>query len=61
MSSGYGYYEQLSFVNDMNDLESCELRPLDAINSSRLWMILMILGCEPMAINAMNNSAMLIT
>ena len=29
----------LSFVDDMNDLQSCELSPLDAINSSGLWMV----------------------
>ena len=61
MSSSYRCYEQLNFVDDMKDLESCELKPLDAINSSGLWMILMILGCEPMALNAMNSLGMWIT
>ena len=39
MSSSYRCYEQLNFVDDMNDLESYELRPLDAINNLGLWMI----------------------
>ena len=28
-----------TFVNDMNDLVSYELKPLDDMKSSRLWMI----------------------
>ena len=48
-------------MDDMNDLESYELRPLDAINNSGLWMIWLILGREPMVPNSMNNSGMWIT
>ena len=40
----------------MNDLISCDLRPPNAINSSRLRIISMILGHEPMSPNAMINS-----
>ena len=29
-------YEQLRVMNDMNDLGSCELRPVDAMSRSRL-------------------------
>ena len=39
MSLGYGCYEQLNFVDDMNDLESYELKPLDGTNNLGLWMI----------------------
>ena len=45
----------------MNDSGSCELKPLDAINSSGLLMKLMILGHEPMTLNAMNNSRLCMT
>ena len=51
---GSKFYDQLRIVNDMNYLGSNELKPLDAMTSSGLWMIWMILGCEPMALNAMN-------
>ena len=46
-------------MNDMNDLVSCDFRPLDAMNGSRLRIISMILGCEPMSPNAKNNSGLL--
>ena len=52
------FYDQLRVVDDMNESGSKELRPLDAMTSSRLWMILMILGCEPIALNAMNISGL---
>ena len=32
LSQGYRSYEELKVVHDMNDLESHELRPLDAMN-----------------------------
>ena len=41
-------------MDDMKDLGSCELRPLDAMKSLRLWTIWKILGREPMDLNAMN-------
>ena len=40
----------------MNDSVSYDLRPLDAMNSLRLRIISMILGCEPMSPNSINNS-----
>ena len=40
----------------MNDLVSHDLKPPDAMNSSGLRIISMILGREPMSPNAMNNS-----
>ena len=52
------HYDQLRVVDDMNESGSKELRPLDAMTSSGLWMILMILGCEPIALNAMNISGL---
>ena len=61
MSLGYGCYEQLNFMDDMNELESYELKHLDVISNSWLWMIWMILSHKPMAVNAMNNSSMCIT
>ena len=45
----------------MNDSVSHDLKPPDAMNSLRLRIILMILGREPMTLNAMNNSGMWIT
>ena len=39
----------------MNDSVSYDLRPLDAMNSLGLRIISMILGCEPMSPNAMND------
>ena len=38
--------DHINFVDDMNDLKSCELSPLDAINNLGLWMIGMVLGHE---------------
>ena len=32
-AQGIACYEQLNFVYDMNDLGSCELRALDAMNN----------------------------
>ena len=43
-------------MDNMNDSGSRELRPLDAMNNSRLWIILMILGFEHKVLNVMNNS-----
>ena len=42
-------------MDDMNDSVSCDLKPPDAMNSSGLRIISMILGHEPMSLNAMNN------
>ena len=52
---GFGCYELLGVMDDMNDLRSCKLKPLGAMNSSWLWMIRMILGHEPKALNVMNS------
>ena len=38
-AQGYGCFEQLSIINDMNNLISRELRALDAMSSLRLRMI----------------------
>ena len=43
-------------MDDMNNSGCCELKPQDAMNNLWLRMILMILGCEPMALIAINNS-----
>ena len=55
-TQGYGCFEQLSFVNDTNDLISHELRPLDAMSSLWLWMIWMILYHELRVGDHMNDS-----
>ena len=47
-------YEQLGVVDDMNDLRSRDLRPLDAMNNSRLRMIWTILSCKLMTLNDKN-------
>ena len=43
-------------MDDVNDSVSRDLRLPDAMNSSGLRIISMILGREPMSPNAMNNS-----
>ena len=42
----------------MNDSVSHDLRPLDVLNSLGLRIISMILGHEPLSLNAMNNSGL---
>ena len=42
----------------MNDSVSRDLRPPYAMNSLWLRIISMILGCEPMSPNTMNNSGL---
>ena len=48
-------YEQHRVVDDMNNLGSCELQSLDALNSSRLRMIWTIFYHEHIMLNIMNN------
>ena len=48
-------YESLKVVDDMNDLTSREIKPLDAIDSSGLWMLWIILSHELMTLDAMNS------
>ena len=55
-AQGYGCFEQLSIVNDMNDLIFCELRPLDVMSTLGLWMIWMILCHELRVVDDMNDS-----
>ena len=57
-AQGYGCFEQLSIVNDMNDLISSKLRPLDALSSLGLWMIWMILRHELRVLDVMNDWVM---
>ena len=45
-------------MDDMDDLGSHELRPVDVMNCSRLWMIWMILCHELKPLDAMNYQAM---
>ena len=39
LAQGFGCYEQLRLVDDINNSGSYELRPLDAMNDSRSLMI----------------------
>ena len=55
-SQGSRCYEQLIVVNDMNDSVSIDLRPLEAINHLRLWMLITILHYALKPLYAMNNS-----
>ena len=57
-TQGFKCYEKLRVVDDMNNLGSCELRPLDAMNNLGIRMIWMILGHEPMSLDVMNNSGL---
>ena len=52
----YECFEQLNIMDDMNDWGSCELKPLDAMSSLGLWMILMTSYHELMVVDNMNNS-----
>ena len=58
---GFGCYELLRVLDDMNDLRSYELKSLGAMKSLRLWMIWMILGHESKALNVMNWSRLWMT
>ena len=42
-------------MDDMNDMRYHEHRDLDAMNSSRLWMIRTIMGHEIKALDVMDN------
>ena len=61
VAQGCECYEQLRVVDDMNDLGSRELRPLDAMNNSELWIIWTIPYREPKALNVMNTLGLLMT
>ena len=52
---------QFRVMDDMNDLGSYEPKLLDAMNNLGLRIISMILGHEPMALNAMSSSRLCIT
>ena len=57
----FRFYEELKVVNDMNYLESHELKALDAMNNSIFWIILMILGCELKPLDVMNSLGLWMT
>ena len=38
-AQGSGCYEEPKVVNDMKDMRSHELKPLDAMNDSGIWLI----------------------
>ena len=48
-------------MDDINNLRSYKLRPLNAMNNLGLRMIQIILGCEPMSLNVINNSRLWMT
>ena len=43
-------YDQLKVVDDMNDSTSHELKPLEGMNKSGVWIIWTILGSETMTL-----------
>ena len=55
ITQGSRCYEQLRVLDDMNDSRSLNLRPLDAMNNSRLRMTWTILSCELMNLIDMNS------
>ena len=54
-TQGFGCYEQLKAMDDMNNSGCCEIKPQDAMNNSWLKMILMSLGHKPMTLIAINS------
>ena len=50
LAKGFECDDQLKVVDDMNDSGSHELKPLDGMNKSRVWMIWTILSRETMAL-----------
>ena len=44
------FYAQLKAMDYMNDLGFHELRPLDGMDNSRVWLIWTIHGCETMSL-----------
>ena len=57
-AKGSRCYEQLRVLDDMNESRSSYLMALNAINNSRSRITRMILGYEPMTLNAMNSSGL---
>ena len=55
---GFGCYELLKVVDDMNDLRSYKLKPLGALHSSWLWMIWTTPGRVLRNLDTMNNSGL---
>ena len=55
-AKGYGCYEQLSIMDDMNDSRSCEVKPIDAKYNSKLWMIWICVLRELKVMDDMNDS-----
>ena len=54
-AQGSGCYEQPRVVNDMKDSRSLDLRPLDAMNDSRIWLTWMTMGHEHKALDALKH------
>ena len=57
-AKGYGCYEQLSIMDDMSDLESREVKPINAKYSSKLLMIWIYLLHELRVVDDMNDSGL---
>ena len=55
-AQGPRFYEQVRVVDDMNNSRLRDLRPLDAMYSSTLWMMSIILSLNPKVLNVINNS-----
>ena len=54
-AQGSRCYEQLRAMDDINNSGFTELKTLDVINNSSLYMIWMIMGYNIKALNAMNS------
>ena len=39
LAQAFKFYEHVRVMDDMNNLGSCELKPLDTMNRSSLWTI----------------------
>ena len=60
-TEGFRWCDDVRVMDDMNNLRSYELRPLDTMNNSRLWMIWTILHHTLKQLDAMNNLGLWMT
>ena len=58
-AQGSGCYEQPRIMNNMKNSRSYELRPLNAMNDSRIWLTLMTTGHEHKVLDALKGLELL--
>ena len=58
-AQGSKCYEQLRVGLTWTTVD-CDLKALDVMNNSRLWMICVTLGCELKVVDALNISTLLV-